>query len=83
MSLAKSKCCGNGGTLGCGGRGPKTTCVIGCCCPQEISSYEYWGTSLAGQVPKLPYVLTDTITTGFTTWTTRFRFHYTVLLVFL
>ena len=32
---------------------------------------------------RLPYVLTDTISTGFTTWTTRFKFHYTVLLVFL
>ena len=40
------------------------------------------GTSHTDQVPRLPYVLTDTISTGFTTWTTRFRFHYTVLLVF-
>ena len=33
--------------------------------------------------PLCKHILTDTISTGFTTWTTRFRFHYTVLLVFL
>ena len=56
--------------------------VILCCCPEGISSYEYSGTSVVGQVSRLPYVLTDTISTGFTTWTTRLRFHYTVSLVF-
>ena len=29
---------------------------------------------LASQVPRLPYVMTDTISTGFTTWTTRFQY---------
>ena len=50
---------------------------------KPVRMYEYLATSLAGQVPRLPHVLTDTICTCLTTWTTCFRFHYTVLLISL
>ena len=48
--------------------------------PIRMSTREH---RLPGQIPRLSHVLTDTKCTGLTTWTTRFRFHDTVSLIFL